>query len=57
MHPSESLTHVLLGFEALHQLYYLQIWHIDLRMLREVEVLLRIANALCTNRTSDSKTQ
>lgn len=49
MHPSEGLAHVLLRLEALHQLYHLQVRHIDLRMLRQVIVLLRIAHSLCKN--------
>lgn len=46
MHPGEGLPHVLLGFEALHQLNHLQIRDIDIRVLREVVVLLRVANSL-----------
>jgi len=48
MHPSEGLPHVLARFEALHKLNHLQIRHINLRMLRQIEVLLRKANSLCT---------
>lgn len=46
MHPGEGLPHVLLGFEALHQLNHLQIRDIDIWVLCEVVVLLRIANSL-----------
>jgi len=46
MHPSKCLAHVLPGLEALHQLYHLQIWNINLRVLRQIVVLLRKANSL-----------
>jgi len=48
MHPSKGLSHVLTGLETLHQLNHLQIRHINLRVLRQIEVLLRKANSLCT---------
>ena len=47
VHPSKGLPYVLAGLEALHQLNHLQIRHINLRVLRQIEVLLRIANSLC----------
>ena len=46
MHPSEGLAHILLRLEALHQLYHLKVRDIDIRVLRQIEVLLGIANTL-----------
>lgn len=47
VHPRKGLANILLRFEALHQLNHLQIWHIDVGMLCEIVILLRIANSLC----------
>ena len=47
VHPRKGLANVLLRFEALHQLNHLQIWDINIRMLCEIVILLRIANSLC----------
>ena len=46
VHPRKCLPHILSGFEALHQLYHLQIRHINLWVLCQIEVLLRKANSL-----------
>ena len=46
MHPSESFPNVFLGLEALHQLNHLQVRDIDLGMLRQIKIFLRIANSL-----------
>jgi hypothetical protein len=44
--PGEGLPDVLLGLEALHELDHLQVGHIDLRVLRQVVVLLGVQHAL-----------
>lgn len=46
VHPRKGLPHILLRLEALHQLNHLQIRHIDLGMLWQVVVFLRIAHSL-----------
>jgi hypothetical protein len=51
--PGEGLPYVLLGLETLHELDHLQVRHIDLRVLRQVVVLLGIQHTLC-NRTCNS---
>ena len=48
--PGEGLPDVLLGLEALHELDHLEVGHINLRVLRQVVVLLGIEHALCSNR-------
>lgn len=46
VHPGKCLSDVLLRLEALHQLNHLQIRDINLRVLRKIEVLLRVAYSL-----------
>ena len=53
VHPSKSFSHVLARLETLHQLNHLQIRHVDLRVLGQIEVLLREANSLCTINTNE----
>ena len=50
VHPSKCLPHILLGFEALHELDDLQVRHIYLWVLRKVVILLCVAHALCIYR-------
>ena len=50
VHPSKSLTHVTLGFKALHELNRLQIWDINLWVLCKIVILLCIADSLCSNK-------
>jgi len=40
--PGEALLDVLLGLEALHELDDLEVGHIDLRVLRSIEILLGV---------------
>ena len=47
--PGEGLPDVLLGLEALHELDHLQVGHVDLRVLRQVVVLLGVQHALCSS--------
>lgn len=56
MHPCESLRHVLLRLEALHQLDDLQVRHIDQRMLCHIIILLREKNALLEQILADLMT-
>jgi len=44
--PGEGLPDVLLGLEALHELDHLQVGHVNLRVLRQVVVLLGVQHAL-----------
>eukprot|EP00958_Prasinococcus_capsulatus_P010868 scaffold1068_cov375-Prasinococcus_capsulatus_cf.AAC.4 len=44
--PRETLNDQLPGLEGLHELDDLKVWHIYLRMLRQVVVLLRVQHAL-----------
>ena len=46
MPPGEALSDILLGLEALHQLDDLQVGHVHLGVLGQVEVLLRLQHAL-----------
>lgn len=46
MLPREGLPDILLGLEALHELDDLQVGGIDLRVLGQVVVLLRIQDSL-----------
>ncbi|CAL9103876.1 unnamed protein product, partial [Musa acuminata var. zebrina] len=48
--PGKGLTHILPRFEALHELDHLEVRNIDLRVLREVIVLLRVQHPLYQQR-------
>jgi hypothetical protein len=45
--PGEGLPDIFLGLKALHELDHLQVRHIDLRVLRQVVVLLGVQHTLC----------
>lgn len=47
MPPSKALGHILLALEALHELDDMEVWHINLRVLLQVEVLLSLKDTLC----------